>query len=161
MNSTIKRLLGASGAAAVLAGAALVAAPAAQADGNYYGAWTLTAWKLDGKTIECPGKLPLPPPAPQIGCKSGEVLELKSGYRYKSTIANFSHKGAFEVLKFPKSSSQTIVFDGDDESDDPRAYQMKLQGAGDGTPKKMVIFLSTGRAGSETTIKMIFRRDAD
>jgi hypothetical protein len=161
MKKAMKRALGAGGALALAASAVLIPAAAAQADGNYYGAWTLTAWKLNGKTIECPGRVPLPPPAPSISCKAGETLELKSGYRYKSTIANFSHKGAFEVLKFPKSASHTIVFDADDESDDPRAYQMKLQGAGSGTPKKMVIFLSTGRAGAETTIKMILRRDAD
>ena len=46
MNSTIKRLIGASGAAAFIASAALIAAPVAQADGGYYGAWTLESFKI-------------------------------------------------------------------------------------------------------------------
>lgn len=166
MNSTIKRLLGASGAAAVLAGAALVAAPAAQADGAYYGAWTLTAWKLGGQTINCPGKLPLPPPAPTIECKGGEYLELKSGYTYKTNLAAFrgnSGKGEFEVIKFSTNKYHTIIFDSYDAKDDPRSYQVKFQGkTSAGTPKKMVIFTSVGTGrGEDTMIKMIFRRDAD
>lgn len=165
MKTAMKRALGASGALALAASAALIPASAAQADGAYYGAWTLTAWKLGGQTVNCPGKLPLPPPAPTIECKGGETLELKSGYRYKTTIPAFrgaSGKGDFEVLKFPNRKSKTIVFDSDDAQDDPRAYQMKLQGYGSGTPKKMVIFMSIGTgAGQDTMIKMIFRRDAN
>ena len=165
MNSTIKRLIGASGAAAVLAGAALVAAPAAQADGNYYGAWSLTAWKLNGKTIECPGKLPVPPPAPSIECSGDEYIELKSGYTYKTNLEVFGrfllNKGDFDIITFPQSSKKTIVFDAKGDENDPRAYRVKFQGAGSGMPTKMVIFSSTGRPGSETMVKMIFRRDAN
>lgn len=166
MNSTIKRLIGASGAAAIVAGAALMAAPAAQADGNYYGAWTLTAWKLGTKEIKCPGKLPLPAPAPTIECKGGETLDLMPGYTYKTTLPAFrgsSGKGEFDVIKFSTNKYHTIIFDSYDAKDDPRSYQMKLQGKTvSGAPKKMVIFTSVGTGrGEDTMIKMIFRRDAD
>jgi hypothetical protein len=165
MNATLKRLIGASGAAAVVAGAALVAAPAAQADGKYYGAWTLTAWKVGGQTVNCPGKLPLPPPAPSISCKSGEILELKSGDRYKTTLDVFrgaTGKGDFAILGFSDRAHKNIVFDADDAQDDPRAYKIKFQGTGDGAPKKMVIFTSIGAGrDQDTLIKMIFRRDAN
>ena len=166
MNSTIKRLIGASGAAAVVAGAALMAAPAAQADGNYYGAWTLTAWKIDGKTIKCPGELPLPAPAPPIKCKGGEYLELKSGYTYKTNLEIFGrylvNKGEFDIIQFAQADDKTIVFDAKGEANNPRAYQVKFQGqTSSGGPKKMVIFVSSGGRENVTTIKMIFRRDAD
>jgi hypothetical protein len=165
MNSTIKRLIGASGAAAVVAGAALMAAPAAQADGGYYGAWTLEAFKIDGKRIDCPGTLPFPPPAPPISCKAGEVLELRSDYTYKSTLDVFKGalgKGNFDVVKFGNSKHKTIVFDSNADTDNPRAYRMKLQGTGAGAPKKMVIFLAYSTpSGKDVRISMILRRDAD
>jgi hypothetical protein len=165
MNTALKRALGAGGALALAASVALVPATAAQADGQYYGAWTLTAWKVNGQTINCPGKLPLPPPAPTIECKGGEILELKSGYRYKTTIPAFkgnAGKGDFTVFTFPNRKYKQIVFDSDDAQDDPRAYKMKLQGTGNGAPKKMVVWLSVGRPGGEDiVVKMIFRRDAN
>lgn len=165
MNSTLKRLIGASGAAAVVAGAALMAAPAAQADGGYYGTWTLTAWKLGNQTVDCPGSLPLPPPAPSISCKGGETLQLKSGYRYKTTLDVFrgaTGKGDFEIIGFSDRAHKNIVFDSDDAQDDPRAYKVKFQGTGDGAPKKMVIYTSIGTGrGEDVMIKMIFRRDAN
>lgn len=167
MNSTIKRLIGASGAAAVVAGAALMAAPAAQADGGYYGAWTLTEWKIDGKTIKCPGELPLPAPAPPIKCKGGEYLELKSGYTYKTNLEIFGrylvNKGEFDIIQFPQAQNKTIIFDATGDENDPRAYQIKFQGqTSSGGPKKMVIFITAeGPGGRSTSVKMIFRRDAD
>ena len=165
MNSTIKRLIGASGAAAFVAGAALMAAPAAQADGGYYGAWTLESFKIAGQTVKCPGKLPFPPPAPAISCTAGEVLELRSDYTYKSTLDVFRGalgKGYFDVVKFGNSKHKTIVFDSDVDTDNPRAYRMKLQGTGAGAPKKMVIFLAYNNpSGGQTKISMILRRDAD
>jgi len=167
MNSTLKRLIGASGAAAVVAGAALMAAPAAQADGGYYGTWTLEAFKIGSQTVDCPGKLPVPPPAPAIECKGGETLKLKSDYTYKTTLDVFrgeSGKGDFEVLKFSTNDYHTIVFDSYDVKDNPRSYQVKFQGkTSAGTPKKMVVFSSVGTGpGSEPiVVKMIFRRDAD
>ena len=166
MNSTIKRLIGASGAAAVVAGAALMAAPAAQADGDYYGTWTLEGFKVGSQTIDCPGKLPFPPPAPTIECKSGETLKLKSDYTYKTTLDVFrgeSGKGEFEVIKFSTNKYHTIIFDPYDVQDDPRSFQVKFQGkTSAGTPKKMVVFSTIGTGpGQDVTVKMIFRRDAD
>jgi hypothetical protein len=161
----MKRALGVGGALALAASVALVPATAAQADGNYYGAWTLTAWKVGGQTVNCPGTLPLPPPAPSISCKSGETLELKSGYRYKTTLDVFrgaTGKGDFAIIGFSDRAHKNIVFDADDAQDDPRAYKIKFQGTGDGAPKKMVIFTSIGTGrGQDTMIKMIFRRDAN
>jgi len=161
----MKRALGVGGALALAASVALVPATAAQADGNYYGAWTLTAWKVGGQTVNCPGTLPLPPPAPSISCKAGEILELKSGYRYKTTLDVFrgaTGKGDFAILGFSDRAHKNIVFDADDAQDDPRAYKIKFQGTGDGAPKKMVIFTSIGTGrGQDTMIKMIFRRDAN
>jgi hypothetical protein len=166
MNSTIKRLIGASGAAAVVAGAALMAAPAAQADGGYYGTWILEAFKIGSQTIDCPGKLPVPPPAPTIECKGGETLKLKSDYTYKTTLDVFrgeSGKGEFEVIKFSTNDYHTIIFDSYEVKDAPRSYQVKFQGkTSAGTPKKMVVFSSIGTGpGQDVTVKMIFRRDAD
>ncbi|MFM1964378.1 MAG: hypothetical protein RL134_103 [Actinomycetota bacterium] len=166
MKTAVKRALGVGGALALAASAVIVPATAAQADGGYYGAWTLTAWKLGNKTIECPGKLPLPPPAPSISCKGGETLDLNSDYTYKTTLDVFrgkSGKGEFEVIKFSTNKYHTIIFDSYDVQDDPRSYQVKFQGTTSaGTPKKMVVFTTVGRPGGEDTlIKMIFRRDAD
>ncbi|MEY4171534.1 MAG: hypothetical protein RLZ94_2607 [Actinomycetota bacterium] len=165
MNSTLKRLIGASGAAAVVAGAALITAPGAQADGGYYGAWTLEAFKIAGKRVDCPGTLPFPPPAPAISCTAGEVLELRSDYTYKSTLDVFRGalgKGNFDVVKFGNSHHKTIVFDSNVDTDNPRAYRMKLQGTGAGAPKKMVIFLAYNTpSGGQTKVSMILRRDAN
>lgn len=166
MNSTLKRLIGASGAAAVVAGAALMAAPAAQADGGYYGTWTLEAFKIGSQTVDCPGKLPFPPPAPPIECKGGETLKLKSDYTYKTTLDVFrgeSGKGEFEVIKFSTNKYHTIIFDAYDVQDDPRSFQVKFQGkTSAGTPKKMVFARSALSVSGETImVKMIFRRDAD
>lgn len=162
----MKRALGAGGALALAASVALVPATAAQADGNYYGAWTLEAFKIGGQEVKCPGTLPVPPPAPSISCKGGETLELKSDYTYKTTLDVFrgeSGKGEFDVIKFSTNKYHTIIFDSYDVQDDPRSYQVKLQGkTSAGTPKKMVIFTSIGTgAGRQVMVKMIFRRDAN
>ncbi|MBU6311337.1 MAG: hypothetical protein KGN38_02290 [Actinomycetales bacterium] len=165
MRSSIKRAIGMAGALGVVAGLALLPAQAAQADGSYYGAWTLEAFKIAGKKIDCPGELPFPPPAPPISCKAGETLELRSDYTYKSTLDVFKGalgKGSFDVIKFANSSHKTIVFDSNVDTDNPRAYRMKLQGTGSGAPKKMVIFLTYNAPGGEDIkISMILRRDAD
>ena len=166
MNPTLKRLIGASGAAAVLAGAALVSAPSAQADGDYYGTWNLTAWKLNGKTINCPGVVPLPAPAPTIECKGGESLKLKQDYTYKSTldvIRMESHGGEFDIIKFPTNKYRTILFQSFDVKDEPSPYQLQFQGKTPaGTPKKMVIStrLSPGPGQDKVLISMVFSRDA-
>lgn len=166
MRSSIKRAIGMAGALSVAAGLALLPAQAARADGAYYGAWTLSAFKLNGTTVDCPGKLPLPPPAPPIECKAGTYLELKTNYTYKTNLSAFqgkSSKGQFDVIKFSADEYSTIIFDSYEAKDDPRSYQMKLQGKTySGGPKKMVIFSSIGVGGGKAiTVKMIFRRDFD
>lgn len=166
MRTSLKRAIGAAGALGVVAGLALLPAQAAQADGGYYGAWTLEAFKINGKVVNCPGSLPLPPPAPPISCKAGETLDLMSDYTYKTTLDVFrgkSGKGEFEVIKFSTNKYHTIIFDSYDVKDDPRSYQVKFQGqTAAGTPKKMVVFSSIGiGGGDEIMVKMIFRRDAD
>ena len=164
MRTSLKRTAAIAGTLIVAASAALIGAQGAQADGNYYGAWTLEGWNFGGKRIDCPGSLPLPPPAPTISCKAGEVLELKTNYRFKSTFkfAGDNSAGGFDVIKIKGSKYKTIVFDPDTATNDPRAYQLKLQGTGSGAPKKMVIFLGyVGPNGNEKTVKMIFRRDAN
>ena len=166
MRKSLKRVIGAAGALGVVAGLALLPAQAAQADGAYYGAWTLHGWKIGNQSIDCPGKLPLPPPAPSISCKGGEMLELNADYTYKTTLDVFrgkSGKGEFEVIKFSTNKYHTIIFDSYEVQDDPRSYQVKFQGQTySGAPKKMVVFTSVGTGpGEEVMIKMIFRRDAD
>jgi len=166
MNPTLKRLIGASGAAAVLAGAALIAAPAAQADGYYYGTWNLAAWKLNGKTINCPGVVPLPAPAPTIECKGGETLKLKQDYTYKSTldvIRMESHGGEFDIIKFPTNKYRTILFQSFDVKNAPSPYQLQFEGkTSAGAPKKMVIStrLSPGPGQDKVAISMVFSREA-
>jgi hypothetical protein len=68
MKQASRRVLCVTSAVAAAAGLLLASSPAALADGGYYGTWTLTAWKLNGTQIDCPGKLPVPPPAPSIEC---------------------------------------------------------------------------------------------
>jgi hypothetical protein len=71
-------------------------------------------------------------------------------------------KGNFDVVKFGNSKHKTIVFDSNADTDNPRAYRMKLQGTGAGAPKKMVIFLAYSTpSGKDVRISMILRRDAD
>jgi hypothetical protein len=170
MNSTLKRRFGACGAAAVVAGTALMAAPAAQAaqaDSGYYGTWNLTAWKIDGKIVNCPGKVPLPPPAPTIECKGGETLKLRSNNTYKSTldvIRMESHGGEFEVTKFATNKYRTIIFQSFDVKEDPSPYQLQFQGkTSAGTPKTMVIStrISPGPGQDKVLISMVFSRDAN
>lgn len=166
MHTALKRAAAITGSLIIASGGILLGASAAQADGNYYGAWTLEAWKLGGTKIDCPGSLPLPPPAPAISCKGGEYLELKSNYRYKTNLEIFSalllSKGNYGTIELPNAASRTIVFDADGDTNDPRAYQMKLQGTGQGAPKKMKIYVSVGMGGGKTVkVQMVFRRDAN
>ena len=81
MTSTRKRLLGAAAVAAFVAASTVCAAPAAQADGGYYGSWTLITYKLGTKSMKCDS-----PPNDEGMCAAGMTLDLKANYRYKSTI---------------------------------------------------------------------------
>jgi hypothetical protein len=162
MRLPFKRALATLGALAIGGSALLLPASAAQADGAYYGTWKLTHWRLNGVTIACPGSFELPPPAPNIVCTDNETLVLKDGYRYKASLRVFAQleaRGGFEVITFPGSKHKVIVFDADQQADNPRAYRMRLIGAKAGTPNKMKIFLSTtSRDGSTSTAEMIFSR---
>jgi hypothetical protein len=164
MSLTLRRVVATAGATALIAGAAIVAAPPAQADGGYYGSWTLAAVKIAGDRVDCPGTLPFPPPTPPISCTAGATLQLRSDYTYKSTLPTVFRgargKGSFDVVKLVKGSSKTIVFESNVDTQNPRAYRMKLQGTRDGTPKKMVIFLTYNTpSGEDLKISMILHRD--
>ena len=165
MSLTLRRVVATAGATALIAGAAIVAAPPAQADGGYYGSWTLAAVKIAGDKVDCPGKLPLPPPTPAIECKVGETLKLKSDYTYKTSglTGGEANKGEFEVIKFSTNDYRTIIFDSYDVKDNPSSYQVKFQGkTSAGTYKKMVMFIRIGMGpGEDILVKTIFRRDAD
>lgn len=162
MRNSFKRALAAIGALTVAAGAVLLPAGAAQADGAYYGEWKLTHWRINGVTVACPGTLELPPPAPTLVCTDDETLVLTENYRYKASLRVFARlqaRGTFEVIKFPGSPHKVIVFEADKQVDNPRAYRLRLIGAKTGTPNKMKIFLSsTSRDGTTSTAEMIFSR---
>lgn len=165
MKSSVRRMVTGSGTLLIAAAVVLLPAQAAQADAAYYGAWELTGWKIGSTKIDCPGTLPLPAPAPAIQCKGGEVLELRSNYRYSTNLEIFGDallsRGAYATVRFPGSTVKTVIFDADGTTDDPRAYKMKLQGTSSGMPTKMKIFISVGApGGGDTPIKMIFRRDS-
>lgn len=162
MRTSLKRALATTGALVLSAGAVLLPAGAAQADGAYYGEWKLTHWRVDGVTVACPGELELPPPAPALVCTDDETLVLTEGYRYKASLRVFARlqaRGTFEVIKFPGSPHKVIVFESDKQVDNPRAYRLRMVGAKSGTPNKMKVFLSTtNRDGTKSTAEMIFSR---
>jgi hypothetical protein len=149
----------------VVAGTTFIAAPAAQAYDGYYGTWKLTAWELDGKIINCPGKLPLPPTAPAIECKGGETLKLMSDNTYNSTldvIRMESHGGEFKVIKFKTNKYRTIIFQSYDVKDEPSPYRVNFQDkTSAGNYKKMTVSTSISMGpGEKTPIAMIFGRNA-
>ena len=163
MRTSLKRALTATGALVLAAGAVLLPASAAQAHGDYYGKWKLTAWRIGGVTIPCPGKLEIPPPAPSISCDDKEKLVLRTNYRYAATLKVLTRldeeTGDFKVTKFPSSVNKVIVFDPNSDGTNPRAYRLQLIGTKAGTPNKMKIYLATtNRDGSKSTAAMIFTR---
>ena len=116
MTPTFKRIIGAAGATALLAGAAIVVAPAAQADGNYYGAWTLTAVTANGQKFKCEASNKR-----YVCCPGGETLTLKTNYRYKASAyiaqalflgAKGDQKGSFVTTGFPGTGDQVLVLEG-------------------------------------------------
>lgn len=164
MTSTRKRLIGAAAVTAVLAGGTLFAAPAAQADGGYYGAWTLTAIKA-GKVKEKCDALP----SEEGRCRAGMTLELKTNYRYVSTVKALEiilvpGKGDFVTATVPGTGSRVIVLDTDEYPTFIRAWKVTLKGTRYGVPQKMVLTGSFGVNPEDPTddapIKLVFRRDA-
>lgn len=161
MASTLKRIIAAAGTTALIAIAGAVVAPAARADGDYYGTWTLAAIKADGQKTKCEG-----PPGPQV-CPGGETLKLTPNYRFRASsylaqIMLFASKGAgkgyFATPVFPGTGDQTLVLEDDVSGILPlgSAWQMVLKDKRNGSPTKMVLKLQTG-FGEFT---LVLRRDA-
>ena len=164
MNRAILNGILATGIVALTATLAPPSATASPADGNYVGTWVLTGWNVDGTDIDCPGKLPVPPPAPAIECGGGEFLKLTKGSRYRSNLSVFRTqlhpKGDFGVLQLPNSPTRTIVFYSDTARRDPRAYNLEVT-KGRGGRDSMVISLEfSAGAGKDSLIEMIFSRKA-
>lgn len=159
MTPTFKRIIGAAGATALLAGAALVAAPAAQADGNYYGAWTLTAVTANGQKYKCEGTN-----KEYLVCPGGKTLTLKTNYRYKASafvalLLSGDQKGAFVTTGFPGTGDQVLVLEGDSTGITPlgSAWHMVLKDTRSGSPTKMILTLNNGLG----EFGFVFQRDAN
>jgi hypothetical protein len=146
-----------------MAGAALVAAPAAQGDDAYYGTWTLTAITVDGQKQKCEGS-----DDDMNVCPGGETLTLKSTYRYKASAfiaqmlflgATGDRKGSFVTPVFSSTGDQVLVLEGDVIGIAPlgSAWQMVLKDKRSGSPTKMNLTMQTG-FGEWT---LTFRRDAN
>ena len=162
MASTHKRTIAAAGATPLLAGAAIAIAPSAQADGDYYGTWTLTAIKGDGQKQKCEG----PAQGTEV-CPGGEMITLKSNYRYTASAylaqalwlgAKGNKKGSFVTPVVPGTRQQILVLDSDRNGIMPLggAWQMELMNSRSGTPTKMVLTLQTGFGEAS----LVFKRDA-
>lgn len=162
MASALARIMGAAGATAFIAGAALVAAPTAQADGAYYGTWTLTAIKGDGQKVKCEG----PAQGTEV-CPGGETLTLKSHYRFTVSAylaqvlwlgAKGNKKGSFVTPVLPGTGQQILVLESDRNGIMPlgSAWQMELTNSRSGTPTKMVLTLQTGFGEAS----LVLKRDA-
>jgi hypothetical protein len=163
MASTLRRVVATAGATVLIAGAVIVAAPSAQADGDYYGTWTLTAVKLGDQKQKCAGA-----DDGSAICPSGKTLTLKSDYRYKASAyvaqvmflgAEGDGKGSFVAPVFPDSGDQTLVLEGDATGIAPlgSAWQMTLKGTRSGSPTKMILTLQTGFF----EIGLVFQRNAN
>lgn len=163
MSLTLRRVVAAAGVTALMAGAALVAAPAAQADDAYYGTWTLTAITVDGQKQKCEGS-----DDDMNVCPGGETLTLKSTYRYKASAftaqilflgATGDKKGSFVTPVFSSTGDQVLVLEGDVIGIAPlgSAWQMVLRDKRSGSPTKMNLTMQTG-FGEWT---LTFRRDAN
>lgn len=159
MASAPRRFIAAAAASAFIAGAALVAAPSAHADGEYYGTWTLIAIKGDGQKVTCEG----PAQGTEI-CPGGETLSLKSSYRFTVSAylaqvlwlgAKGNDKGSFVTTVLPGTGQQILVLESDKNGIMPLggAWQMELKNARSGTPTKMVLTLQTGLGETSLVLK--------
>ncbi len=158
MASTLKRLIGVVGSSAIIAGAAIVAAPSAHADGDYYGTWTLTALKERDQKTKCTGAL-----SKAANCPGGQTLTLKSNYRYKtsdflSLLFATGQKGYFDVATLPSTGQDVLVLESDSRGVLAlgSAWALTLSGGGSGSPTKMMLALETGLG----EITMVYRRDS-
>ena len=162
MASALKRIIATAGAPALIACAAIVAAPSAHADGEYYGTWTLTAIKSDGQKVTCEG-----PAQGTDVCPGGETLSLKSHYRFTVSAylaqvlwlgAKGNEKGSFVTPILPGTGQQILVLESDKNGIMPlgSAWQMELKNARSGQPTKMVLTLQTGFGEAS----LVLKRDA-
>ena len=163
MPLTLRRIVATAGAAALIAGAVIVAAPSAQADGGYYGTWTLTTLKVDNDKRKCAGT-----DSGSRICPGGETLTLKSNYRYKASsyIAQImfngvkgNGKGSFVAPVFPGTGDRALVLEGDATGIPPLGivWQITLKGSRSGSPTKMIL---TQQAGLFEA-RLVFQRDAN
>jgi hypothetical protein len=160
MASTLRRVVATAGATVLIAGAAIVAAPSAQADGDYYGTWTLTAVTANGQKQKCEGTN-----KEYLVCPGGKTLTLKSNYRYKASafvallLSTGDQKGAFVTTGFPGTGDQVLVLEGDVTGISPlgSAWQMVLKDTRSGSPTKMILTLQNGLG----EFGLVFQRDAN
>ena len=164
MTSIRKRLLGAAAVTAFVAASTVCAAPAAQADGGYYGSWTLITYKMGTKSIKCDS-----PPNDEGMCAAGMTLDLKANYRYKSTIKGFNlliapGEGDFVTATVPGTGSHAIVLNLDAFPTFLRAWEVTLKGTRYGAPQKMVLSGSLGEnpedPSEDAIVKLVFQRNA-
>ncbi|MSW93712.1 MAG: hypothetical protein F2806_02100 [Actinobacteria bacterium] len=164
MKKAIMRAVIATGAIALAVSSAPISTAAAQSDRGYVGTWELKAWNIDGTSIDCPGKLPVPPPAPAIECKGGEYLKLTKNSRYRSNLSVFQTRthpnGSFGVLDLLNSPTKTIVFYSDTARKDPRAYNMDFKRGSNGLDSMVISLEFSVGPEKNTYIKMIFTRKA-
>lgn len=158
-----KRLLGAAAVTAFVAASTLCAAPAAQADGGYYGSWTLVTYKMGKKSIKCDN-----PPNDEGLCAAGMTLDLKANYRYKSTIKGFDlliapGAGDFVTATVPGTGLHVIVLNLDAFPTFLRSWNITLKGTRYGTPQKMVLSGSLGENTEDPSddgiVKLVFMRN--
>ena len=164
MTSIRKRLMGAAAVTAFVAASTVCAAPAAQADGGYYGSWTLITYKMGTKSIKCDS-----PPNDEGMCAAGMTLDLKANYRYKSTIKGFNlliapGEGDFVTATVPGTGSHAIVLNLDAFPTFLRAWEVTLKGTRYGAPQKMVLSGSLGEnpedPSEDAIVKLVFQRNA-
>ena len=159
MTSTIKRLVGALSAVAFAAVAGLVVAPAAHADGDYYGTWTMVSFTNGTGKIKCDGPNKGPD---KTGCLAGQKLTLTPDYRFTMSKYIFltllvGRKGSFVAPVFPSTGERVLVFVSDAGRVQPlgSAFDMALKQRRDGSPTKMVLSMETGLG----MVEVVFRRD--
>jgi len=162
MTSTRRRLISAAAATAVAAGASLSGAAAAQADGDYYGTWTLATVKVGSEVQKCDGL-----PGEKDKCPAGMIMRLKQNYRYASTVKGFDiilmhGKGNFVTTTVPQTGSHAIVFNVDEYPTYLRAWKVTLHGGRHGAPHKMVLSGSFGEnpedPSDDETFRLVFHR---
>lgn len=164
MTSIRRRLLGATAVTAFVAASTVCAAPAAQADGGYYGSWTLVTFKMGKKSMKCDS-----PPNDEGMCAAGMTLDLRADYRYKSTIQGLNlivapGKGDFVTATVPGTGSHVIVLNLDTYPTFLRSWEVTLKGTRYGAPQKMVLSGSLGDnpedPSGDALVKLVFQRNA-